>query len=81
MDKSKILENISNLLLENRIEEAKATIQNEYPHKHIELEKRSYTIEEICQILHIGRSRAMELCTCGAFRVVRIRRSLRKMRT
>ena len=46
MDKSKILENISNLLLENRIEEAKATIQNEYPHKHIELEKRSYTIKE-----------------------------------
>ena len=40
-------------------------------------EKRSYTIEEICQILHIGRSRAMELCTSGAFRVVRIRRSLR----
>ena len=40
-------------------------------------EKRSYTVEEICQILHIGRSRAMELCTCGAFRVVRIRRSLR----
>lgn len=46
MDKSKILENISNLLLENRIEEAKATIQNEYPHKHIKLEKHSYTIKE-----------------------------------
>ena len=46
MDKSRILENISNLLLENKIEEARATIQNEYPHKHIELEKRSYTLKE-----------------------------------
>lgn len=46
MDKSQILENISNLLLENKIEEARATIQNEYPHKHMELEKRSYTQKE-----------------------------------
>ena len=46
MDKSRILENISNLLLENKIEEARTTIQNEYPHKHIELEKRSYTLKE-----------------------------------
>ena len=46
MDKSRILENISKLLLENKMEEAKATIQNEYPHKHIDLEKRSYTLKE-----------------------------------
>lgn len=46
MDKSQILENISNLLPENKIEEARATIQNEYPHKHMELEKRSYTLKE-----------------------------------
>ena len=42
MDKNQILENISKFLLEDKIEEARATIQNEYPHKHIELEKRSF---------------------------------------
>ena len=46
MDKSQILENISNLLLGDKIDEARLTIQNEYPHKYIESEKRSYTIKE-----------------------------------
>ena len=46
MDKAQLLGNISNLLLEGKIEDAKAIIRNEYPHKHIELEKRSYTLKE-----------------------------------
>ena len=46
MDKAHLLENISKLILENKTEDAKAIIQNEYPHKHIELEKRSYTLKE-----------------------------------
>ena len=46
MDKAQLLGNISNLLLEGKTEDAKAIIQNEYPHKHIELEKRSYTLKE-----------------------------------
>ena len=46
MDRSQILENISKLLIESKTEEARAIIQNEYPHKHIELKKRSYTLKE-----------------------------------
>ena len=46
MDKAQILKNISELLLENKSEEARAIIQDEYPHNHIELEKRSYTLRE-----------------------------------
>ena len=46
MDKCEILQNISNLILESRTEDAREIIQSEYPHKHIELEKRSYTLKE-----------------------------------
>ena len=46
MDKSQIINNISNLLFENKLEEARVFLQNEYPHKHIELEKRSYSFKE-----------------------------------
>ena len=46
MDKDEILQNIANLLLKGEKEEARSTIQNEYPHKHIEIEKRSYTFKE-----------------------------------
>ena len=46
MDKSQIVENIARLLIENKIEDAKLLLQNEYPHKHTELEKRSYTQKE-----------------------------------
>ena len=46
MDKDEILQNIANLLLKGEKEEARSTIQNKYPHKHIEIEKRSYTLKE-----------------------------------
>ena len=46
MDKAQLLENISKLILESKTEDARAIIQNEYPHKHIELEKRSNTPKE-----------------------------------
>ncbi|MBR5262462.1 MAG: HNH endonuclease [Clostridia bacterium] len=46
MDKAQILKNISKLLLESKTEEARTVIQNEYPHKHIELKTRSYTLKE-----------------------------------
>lgn len=45
--------------------------------QNVPIEKRSYTIEEISQILNIGRSAALELCASGQFRVVRIRKTLR----
>lgn len=40
-------------------------------------EKRSYTVEEICQMLNIGRTQAYQLCASGLFRVVRIRKTIR----
>ncbi len=46
MDKAQLLENISKLLLESKIEDARLIIHNKYPHNHIELEKRSYTLKE-----------------------------------
>ena len=46
MDKDEILKNVANLLLRGEKEEARSTIQNEYPHKHTEIEKRSYTLKE-----------------------------------
>ena len=46
MDKAQILENIAKLLFDKKTEDARAIIQNEYPYKHIELEKRSYTLKE-----------------------------------
>lgn len=46
MNKSEILENIATLLLDRKSEEARSLIQHEYPHKHIVLEKRSYTLKE-----------------------------------
>lgn len=46
MDKSCVLKNIVELLIEDKNGEAKLLIQNEYPHKVQEIEKRSYTLKE-----------------------------------
>ena len=46
LDKSKILETIVNLLIEDKTEDAKELIKSEYPHNHIELDKRTYSLKE-----------------------------------
>lgn len=40
-------------------------------------ERRTYTVEEIAQILHIGRSTAYNLVKEGHFKIVRIGNSIR----
>ena len=39
--------------------------------------KRTYSVDEIRSILHIGRRQAYELCTSGVFKIVRIGRVIR----
>ncbi len=46
MDKSEIIKKVSILLNENKFEDAKLLIQSKYPHEHIEIEKRSYTLKQ-----------------------------------
>lgn len=46
MDKNKsaVISNIVSLLLDDNETEAKMIIHHEYPHKHVEIEKRTYTM-------------------------------------
>lgn len=46
MDKSQIIKNLSILLNENKVEEARLLIQSNYPHENIEIKKRSYTLKQ-----------------------------------
>lgn len=46
MNQSNLLKSICQLLLESKTEDARALLQNKYPHKHIELDKRSYSLKE-----------------------------------
>ena len=39
--------------------------------------KRTYSVEEIRQILGISRRKAYELCNSNAFKVIRVGRTLR----
>jgi DNA binding domain, excisionase family len=41
------------------------------------VEKRTYTVEEVMNMLTIGRSKAYELCNSGCFDIVRIGRAIR----
>lgn len=43
----------------------------------ITLEKRTYTVQEIINILNISRSKAYDLCSGGNFRTIKIGRSIR----
>ena len=46
MEKSEIIKGISQLILSNKLEDATAFLQAEYPYRKIEQEKRSYTLKE-----------------------------------
>ncbi|MBE6670207.1 MAG: HNH endonuclease [Ruminococcaceae bacterium] len=46
MEKSQIINNIACLLVENKTTDAKLLLQNEYPHKLVKIEKRTYTLKE-----------------------------------
>ncbi|MBQ8292455.1 MAG: HNH endonuclease [Bacilli bacterium] len=74
MDKSQIINNVSKLLNENRFEEAKMLIQSEYPHEHIEIEKRSYTLKQkMTQFLKDGfidRYTGQRLVNPGMLKVI-----------
>lgn len=39
--------------------------------------KRTYSVDEIQEILNIGRRTAYELCASGCFKIVRIGRAIR----
>ncbi len=39
--------------------------------------KRTYSVDEIRDILNIGRRKAYELCNSGCFKIVRVGRSIR----
>jgi len=41
------------------------------------LERQTYTVAEIAQILQIGKSKAYELCNDGSFRTIRLGRAVR----
>lgn len=41
------------------------------------IEKRTYSVDEIREILCISRRKAYELCNSGCFKVVRVGRTLR----
>lgn len=45
-DKSLVIFNIANMLLEDKEIVAKEIIKNEYPHTYFEIEKRAYTMEQ-----------------------------------
>lgn len=39
--------------------------------------KRTYSVDEVRSMLNIGRRKAYELCNSGAFKVVRVGRTIR----
>jgi len=41
------------------------------------IEKRSYTVNEISSLLQISRSKAYELCKQNLFRIIKVGRSVR----
>ncbi len=43
--------------------------------------KRTYSVDEIRDILNIGRRKAYELCNSGCFKIVRVGRSIRVSKT
>ena len=45
-EKSFVISNIATMLLNGNIADAKMIISNNYPHSHVEIEKRVYTIEQ-----------------------------------
>ena len=45
-DKSAVISNITSLLLDDNETAAKTIIRQEYPHKHVEIEKCTYTMTQ-----------------------------------
>lgn len=45
-EKSFVISNIATMLLNGNIADAKMIISNNYPHSHVEIEKRVYTMEQ-----------------------------------
>jgi DNA binding domain, excisionase family len=41
------------------------------------VEKKTYTVEEVMNMLTIGRSKAYELCNSGHFTIIRVGRVIR----
>jgi len=58
-------------------EEKGAVMQANNAQNRDALTKRTYTVDEIADILDIGRSSAYELVKCGQFNTVRISTAIR----
>ena len=73
-DKSLVIFNIANMLLEDKEIVAKEIIKNEYPHTYLEIEKRAYTMEQkMNQFIHDGfidRYTGQKLLNPGILKII-----------
>lgn len=74
MEKGLIISLIANKLLDNKLQKAQSIISDKYPHKYIEIEKRSYTIvqkmEQFLEDGFIDRYTGKKLVNPGMLKVI-----------